>query len=282
MRSHDKCGFTLIELLVVIAIIAILEAILFPVFATAREKARQTSCASNLKQLGLGIIQYTQDYDECLPYDEEGGGWGAGWAHQVYPYVKSKGVFTCPDDQYTPTSSANVAISYLMNSNSIRFGGGQIASAFSKMTAPGLTVDLFEGSKIQGDPSNITELNSNTGFGADSQAASNWNTGQAGYQTGCLPWESTGPFTARTIAVGTTTTPGLDPAFLTGRHSGASNYLMFDGHVKLLSATVVSAGPNPSGASCAQDACQLSGWHGNAAGTSGLGAGNFAVTFSTL
>lgn len=60
-------GFTLIELLVVIAIIAILAAILFPVFARAREKARQTSCLSNLKQLALGVLMYTQDYDEILP-----------------------------------------------------------------------------------------------------------------------------------------------------------------------------------------------------------------------
>src|SRR5688500_20208201 len=64
-RKHR--GFTLIELLVVIAIIALLAAILFPVFARARENARRTSCQSNLKQIGLGIVQYYQDYDECLP-----------------------------------------------------------------------------------------------------------------------------------------------------------------------------------------------------------------------
>src|SRR5580693_8308372 len=65
--AMKKTGFTLIELLVVIAIIAILAAILFPVFAAAREKARQTACASNLKQLGLAIAEYIQDYDEILP-----------------------------------------------------------------------------------------------------------------------------------------------------------------------------------------------------------------------
>ena len=64
---HKRSGFTLIELLVVIAIIAILAAILFPVFARARENARRTSCVSNLKQIGLGIMQYTQDYDERYP-----------------------------------------------------------------------------------------------------------------------------------------------------------------------------------------------------------------------
>src|SRR4051794_34579971 len=93
-------GFTLIELLVVIAIIAILAAILFPVFARAREQARRASCASNLKQLGLAVTQYTQDNDEHFPI---GYNWRnmltdpAGWAYEVYPYVKSQQVFLCPD-----------------------------------------------------------------------------------------------------------------------------------------------------------------------------------------
>ncbi|MBM3498472.1 MAG: DUF1559 domain-containing protein [Armatimonadetes bacterium] len=88
-------GFTLIELLVVIAIIAILAAILFPVFARAREKARQTSCLSNVKQLGLGVMMYCQDYDETYPgyYPP----WpatvpspqGCSWWEGIYPYVKN-------------------------------------------------------------------------------------------------------------------------------------------------------------------------------------------------
>ena len=102
-----KRGFTLIELLVVIAIIAILAAILFPVFARAREKARQTSCLSNLKQIGLSLLMYTQDYDEVLPpsgqyvtpdilFDPNVG--RMYWFLLVYPYVNNANVFSCPSD----------------------------------------------------------------------------------------------------------------------------------------------------------------------------------------
>jgi prepilin-type N-terminal cleavage/methylation domain-containing protein/prepilin-type processing-associated H-X9-DG protein len=103
-----KKGFTLIELLVVIAIIAILAAILFPVFAQARAKARQASCLSNIKQLTVGTLMYAQDYDEILPYTNRqdpvntppGGHWQGPWwfwAQLVYPYFKNISVFTCPD-----------------------------------------------------------------------------------------------------------------------------------------------------------------------------------------
>ena len=99
----SRRGFTLIELLVVIAIIAILAAILFPVFARAREKARQTSCLSNLKQLSLGLLMYAQDYDETTPHRRISGEGCAGtlvwqWQHLVYPYVKNEQVFMCPSD----------------------------------------------------------------------------------------------------------------------------------------------------------------------------------------
>jgi prepilin-type N-terminal cleavage/methylation domain-containing protein/prepilin-type processing-associated H-X9-DG protein len=103
-------GFTLIELLVVIAIIAILAAILFPVFAKAREKARQSSCLSNVKQLALGMMQYCQDYDERFPmcrYDNgrdnvpspiNGTNVTFTWCENIYPYVKNAQVFVCPSD----------------------------------------------------------------------------------------------------------------------------------------------------------------------------------------
>ena len=106
-------GFTLIELLVVIAIIAILAAILFPVFAKAREKARQASCQSNEKQIGLAILQYVQDNDETYPVMFTPGN-GAGyvsWTEPVYPYVKSVQVYKCPDQTQTGTTNGSIIIS---------------------------------------------------------------------------------------------------------------------------------------------------------------------------
>jgi prepilin-type N-terminal cleavage/methylation domain-containing protein/prepilin-type processing-associated H-X9-DG protein len=103
----SRRGFTLIELLVVIAIIAILAAILFPVFARAREKARQSSCSSNVKQIMLGVLMYAQDYDEMTPGRRKacaatlttpyncGAGW-VGWIDLLYPYVKNGQMFVCP------------------------------------------------------------------------------------------------------------------------------------------------------------------------------------------
>ncbi|GAB4461663.1 MAG: hypothetical protein OHK0029_27320 [Armatimonadaceae bacterium] len=92
-------AFTLIELLVVIAIIAIFAAILFPVFARAREAARKTACLSNCRQMGLGIAMYTQDYDEMLPPADVGGNDSPntfGWGDLIFPYVRNVQVFDCP------------------------------------------------------------------------------------------------------------------------------------------------------------------------------------------
>src|SRR5687768_14713521 len=115
-RKAGHYGFTLIELLVVIAIIAILAAILFPVFARARENARRASCQSNLKQIGLAIVQYTQDFDEkmpavstrsCVPSNQlvvgpvrrqdfactTGGTYHKSWVELIHPYAKSAQLF---------------------------------------------------------------------------------------------------------------------------------------------------------------------------------------------
>ena len=108
-RRPVSQGFTLIELLVVIAIIAILAAILFPVFARARENARRSSCQSNMKQQGLGILQYAQDYDENFPIvgDPGGASCTVPWQERIQPYLKSKQIFQCPSN----TSTAVVACS---------------------------------------------------------------------------------------------------------------------------------------------------------------------------
>jgi prepilin-type N-terminal cleavage/methylation domain-containing protein/prepilin-type processing-associated H-X9-DG protein len=96
-------GFTLIELLVVIAIIAILAAILFPVFARAREKARQASCTSNVKQISLGLLMYVQDYDEMFGLAGGYGGdatWAPQWPIAIQPYLKNWQILRCPSNLY--------------------------------------------------------------------------------------------------------------------------------------------------------------------------------------
>ena len=163
----------MIELLVVIAIIAILAAILFPVFARARENARRSSCTSNLKQIGLGVLQYTQDYDEKLPRAWYGGGPGDSnatdykWMDAIRPYVKSTQLFTCPSTpsglgngatgQYIPYDAPNNAGygrnnwgSYAMNSvywdsplNTQGPGNGGMS--LSNSNAPATTVWVADG-----------------------------------------------------------------------------------------------------------------------------------------
>ncbi|MEO7717400.1 MAG: DUF1559 domain-containing protein [Capsulimonas sp.] len=149
-------GFTLIELLVVIAIIAILAAILFPVFAKAREKARQISCSSNMRQIGLGMVQYAQDNDEISV-----GGWirptGGNAAHYgqiLQPYIKSTQVFRCPDDSASPNaisfSGDDPGLgkafhnSYALNYDAMQFGDEQHGLPLASFNAPAGTVVIVD------------------------------------------------------------------------------------------------------------------------------------------
>jgi prepilin-type N-terminal cleavage/methylation domain-containing protein/prepilin-type processing-associated H-X9-DG protein len=155
-------GFTLIELLVVIAIIAILAAILFPVFAQARETARKASCQSNLKQLSAAMLMYKQDYDEKFPF----GGWlpapgiGSGeWQNGIGPYVKNKGVYRCPsstdldEDPANPTAWAwnRNPVSYLYN-NFLAEGRNPLND--SAVVAPADCIMLSDGHSDWGCPGN--------------------------------------------------------------------------------------------------------------------------------
>lgn len=121
----SRRAFTLIELLVVIAIIALLAAILFPVFAQARENARKSSCINNIKQIGLGFLQYTQDYDELYPLTTMTGMSMtplSSWTRHIQPYIKSAQVYRCPSDSgsvwataVTPPAPPPYTTSYKLN-----------------------------------------------------------------------------------------------------------------------------------------------------------------------
>ncbi len=220
-------GFTLIELLVVIAIIAILAAILFPVFARARENARRSSCMSNMKQIGLGMLQYTQDYDEKYPSGTDNGR-GSGWAGQVLPYIKSSQVFVCPSD--ARPLNGNPQISYAYNSAiSLVFASnpawnGPSMAAFS---ASSLTVGIFEVSNVTWNPNtDVASPYSPAGDGYNGDLVSNNNNGPK-YATGYMADKGGG------------TSNYEAPE---GRHLETSNFLFVDGHVKSLRGSKISAG----------------------------------------
>ena len=275
-----KCqGFTLIELLVVIAIIAILAAILFPVFAKAREKARQTSCLSNEKQLGLAFTQYVQDNDEVMPKSDF---YGQGWAGEIYTYTKSTGIYGCPDDPTSVTATGYSKVSYAGNlvilgsgSSTGSVGTGFVAyPALSQEASPALTVLLFEiqnnqcslGPGVPVTATNPTETCSGTGAGFPvSVNAGKPDTyfGDATYATG-------------DIGGNTLTNVG---GSRTGIHSDGSNYLACDGHAKWLRGVAVSGGFAAPSSTTAEV-------HGStAAGTGSMTqqAGNtVALTFSPV
>jgi prepilin-type N-terminal cleavage/methylation domain-containing protein/prepilin-type processing-associated H-X9-DG protein len=285
-----KKGFTLIELLVVIAIIAILAAILFPVFAKAREKARQITCASNEKQIGLGFLQYTQDYDETWPSGTGGAGsLGMGWAGQIYTYVKSTGVFHCPDDptqnQYnTKPTTTSVPVSYSANLSLLRLDAGQSndphpGPKISVDVSPAKTVLLSEVSEIY---ANVTDPNEANGYNGVMSSVCNGTASVypfAPYYSGGV--ETTGCLGGEAVSCPTSNGVSQNVA----EHGTGSNFLMCDGHVKWLNGAAVSPGSVAAASDCNQlgsptvsDCVNTN--NGMAAGTES--SQPFAATFSPI
>ncbi len=156
-----KSGFTLIELLVVIAIIAILAAILFPVFGRARENARRSACQSNMKQIGLGIMQYTQDYDEKMPCSLPSNGifvqfmtvQNVNILASILPYTKNTQIYTCPSapartDGFAP--DADNRTNYLLNGVFLRTSGISIATISD--AAGALQISMPAAALVAGSP----------------------------------------------------------------------------------------------------------------------------------
>jgi prepilin-type N-terminal cleavage/methylation domain-containing protein/prepilin-type processing-associated H-X9-DG protein len=287
-------GFTLIELLVVIAIIAILAAILFPVFAQAREKARAISCLSNQKQIGTSLLMYVQDYDEQFPSGSKlsypNGPTnlnqllaGVGWAGQIYPYTKSAQILKCPDDSTsgvnaTATSEALYAVSYVYNRNIA------LNPADASLNAPATTVGIAE---IKGDQADATandEIGLSTVLPVSFSAAGDGLNvlasiigtavptvqGSAVYETGTM-----GGYTCTGSGVPEEYCQYFDSAnTYQGRHSQGANYWLADGHAKYFRAAAISVGFN---ALATTNLANLTTY--NAAGT---GANGIGATFSTL
>lgn len=216
--SRTKSAFTLIELLVVIAIIAILAAILFPVFGRARENARRSSCQSNLKQIGLGITQYTQDYDEIQPFVSTAGNWSVdGWMHTLQPYVKSYQVFKCPSDTIADPApggllgsyaASNIGYAHGTGTNPISTGPAWSHKAGPSATSVAVTVPLAS-----------LEAPSTTILAADSQGGNLQSASQ--YCDLGASW--LGPISAG---------PPRSLSQWSERHLDTINTLFADGHVK--------------------------------------------------
>lgn len=246
MQKRVRKAFTLIELLVVIAIISILAAILFPVFARARENARRTSCLSNLKQMGLAVMQYTADYDEKYPtatvrttQTPPDRMWWVNytmwfWPQTLYAYHKNAQVFFCPSAAHTEL--------------------GPIASSLGKPIANsdqyGANVMLLppdQTGTVLGPPQVVSlatvQSPSTTYMLMDSGS---YVMAPVGYMAGIIP--VTAPGTAYWYLPGTGNVSGIaqpafsaerDKDFKTGRHFGGVNVTFADGHAKWLKSTVV-------------------------------------------
>jgi prepilin-type N-terminal cleavage/methylation domain-containing protein/prepilin-type processing-associated H-X9-DG protein len=255
--KFNRAAFTLIELLVVIAIIAILAAILFPVFARARENARRSSCSSNLKQLGLGILQYTQDYDETYSPGIGPSGsqwWQTGWARNIEPYLKSVAVYRCPSDPVpaiaTAETFAGPRISYVSNGMWTYYGGKNdmvglmgltnpsLYPAYSagspplrrlaSVTKPAETIALTERAAVFPNASTARGPYYNWGDMVVLTSQNNSTAGAPAGSTGCMQQIPNGTRAATATPYECTGPNGA----VTALHFEQANFLFADGHVK--------------------------------------------------
>jgi prepilin-type N-terminal cleavage/methylation domain-containing protein/prepilin-type processing-associated H-X9-DG protein len=230
--THPKSeGFTLIELLVVIAIIAILAAILFPVFAQAKEQAKKISCLSNMKQIGLAHLIYANDYDDCYvePFIDPPAYSGYtyptthSWLYSIAPYIKSTGLMTCPDNPYAKNLDLDLEpepISYCYLDDPWTQGYGARASrAASQITSPAGEAQTGECRYPYPDMS-FSEVNPSTLYA---------------YYYNSLDYTAGGSLDGWTFSgtggwPGSSTKPGIGPIQIHG--GGTSNWQFFDGHAK--------------------------------------------------
>jgi prepilin-type N-terminal cleavage/methylation domain-containing protein/prepilin-type processing-associated H-X9-DG protein len=276
--SRSKSAFTLIELLVVIAIIAILAAILFPVFAQAREKARQITCASNGKQIVLGVLQYSQDYDEDLPQSvitANATGTRSGWQFAIEPYVKigvpdksatavaNKGglqVYVCPDFQTTligGDTSADPINSYA--ANRFLFPGSALIYSSSQTSYLNDYVLNGKSQAYVATPVSVASIDNpaNQVAFAEAEGVRYFTDGNDtethdGVSDASLQGYDLGSGASSSVLGDIWAANG---AYCLGRqrHSGGGNYIFADGHVKWVKAPGASYlnAASGSGTSCA-------------------------------
>ena len=246
-NPKTRSAFTLIELLVVIAIIAILAAILFPVFARARENARRSSCTSNLKQIGIGILQYVQDYDETYPQVAHGGPPYFGWVQIINPYIKSYQVFQCPSEStsgVTPTDAYNPGGS-AGNSDATDYfisglianppGGGFTGAKLARLQTPSIGIMSgdqnptipIEGSRFKGQQRYALTANYTNDTGEDGAYCYGIIGGSADGRYGCQDLNT------------------VDRDGAAKRHLDGANYLFADGHVKFQKVTQLYGAGTP-------------------------------------